>query len=130
MDKFTQQALEAAEKVTGKPMTDEEIRMENKIELKEDFENAALNLYPEDWQEFSNGFRVDHNASKRDIAEEVFKHVFNALVFDDDLAIGVASAFLRRQGEYAPVSQYDKWEISAHMKTSLTYAVIRIRDMK
>ena len=109
----------------GEQINYKAIRVENKIELKEDFEIAALKVYPEEWQEFDNGFRVDHNASKRNVAEEVFKHVFNALKFDNDLAEGVACAFLRRYEGDAPA---DKLDASVKMATALTYAVIKIRD--
>ena len=100
--------------------------MENKI--KEDFQLAALKLYPEEWKEFDNGFKVDHNASKRDIAEEAFKYVFDTLRFDEDLLVGVVSAFLRRKGDYAPATICDKRIYAAYMGTALEYAIIKIRD--
>ena len=96
----------------------------------EDYKKAALSLYPEEWKEFSNGLRVDQNANVRAVAEDVFKLVFDTLRFDQDLSLGVASAFLRRIGDYAPSSQYDKCDASAKMATALEYAIIKIRDAK
>ena len=98
------------------------------MDTRQDYELAALNLYPEDWQEFDNGFRVDHNANLRKVAESVFKVVFESLRFDEDLSSGVASAFLRRIGNCAPVGDYDKKVNSAYMSTALEYAIIKIRD--
>lgn len=100
------------------------------MDIKQDYEIAALNLFPEDWMEFENGFRIDQNANIRKAVEPVFKHVFESLRFDEDLSVGVASAFLRRMGNYAPSTEYDKKVISSYMSTALEYAIIKIRDGK
>jgi len=92
------------------------------MSIKDEAKLAALNLYPEDWQELPGGLKVDHNANVRAVAIEVFEHVFTALQ-SEKVAHGVSQAFLRR---------HEKWErdprfIRANMATALMFAQLEIR---
>ena len=74
----------------------------------EEYKKAALNMYPEKWKEFENGVRVDQNANIRAVAEGFFKRVSESLPFDENLDLGVASAFLHRMAQYRPTCEHDK----------------------
>lgn len=92
-----------------------------------DYKQAALNMYPEEWQEFEGFFRVDHNANIRAVAEDVFKRVFEQLTFDEELHYSVASAFKQRVERF---SMGGNDEDAAFMATALQFAIIKIRDNK
>lgn len=93
----------------------------------EDYKQAALNLYPEDWfkSETKHGlFQVDQNAPKRAVAEEVFKVAFEKLR-EEHVADSVAKAFLRRSSK---CGTDDNGVNCANMSTALLAAIIAIRD--
>lgn len=90
----------------------------------EDYKQAALNLYPNDWVELDEGFKIDNNAGKRAVAEEVYRTVFEKLK-TEHVADSVAKAFLRRAAKYGTC---DNSINTANMSTALMAAIIAIRD--
>lgn len=86
------------------------------MSVKDDAKRAALNLYPEEWQEFPTGLMVDHNANLRNVAEEVFQHVFTVLQ-SEEVATGVSRAFLRRHKQWGDDPKFN----TASMATALSY---------
>jgi hypothetical protein len=90
----------------------------------EDYKQAALNLYPNEWVEVMPDFTIDNNAPKRAVAEEVFKVAFEKLK-TEHVADSVAKAFLRRSAKWGN----DNNAVSAaNMSTALMAAIIAIRD--
>lgn len=94
----------------------------------DDAKQAALNLFPEDWLESNlkeGVFRIDNNAGKRAVAEDLFLHVFNLL--DDKKTVeGVLAAFYRRSMG-CEVPESDKSLLVAQMGTAMLYARLQIR---
>ena len=93
--------------------------------MNSDIEKASYQIYPEDWfAREINGveFKHDNNASKRAVAQEVLKYVFN-VIDDKDTASHTAQAFLRRIGvhELTP-------EMTVAMSTALLAVRLAIRD--
>lgn len=90
----------------------------------EDYKQAALNLFPNKWVEVSDDFKIDNNAGKRAVAEEVFKAVFDKLK-TEHVADSVAKAFLRRASKWGADNNGIN---AANMSTALMAAIIAIRD--
>ena len=90
----------------------------------EDCKQAALNLFPNKWFEVSDDFKIDSNAGKRAVAEEVFKDVFDKLK-SEHVADAVAKAFIRRASKWGTDNNGIN---AANMSTALMAAIIAIRD--
>ena len=90
----------------------------------EDYKQAALTLFPTDWVRLDDDFKIDNNAGKRAIAEEVFRFVFDKLK-TERVASVVSEAFLRRAEKYGADNQGIN---TANMSTALMAAIIAIRD--
>lgn len=90
----------------------------------EDYKQAALNLFPNEWVEVGEDFKFDNNAGKRAVAEEVFQAVFEKLK-TEHVADSVAKAFLRRAAKWGTDNNGIN---AANMSTALVSAIISIRD--
>lgn len=97
--------------------------------MEDDVKKCALNLYPESWVvNEAIGFRIDNNASRRNVAEEVIRHAFNVLE-SDEVANSVMQAFYRRcYGKEVRADQ--KMPFTCYMGTALLAARLAIRKKR
>ena len=96
--------------------------------MSEEAKEIANLIYPEKWVRNTDNpdFKIDNNAGKRAVAEDVAGHFLRVLK-DEKTASAVMHAFYRRQHNHEPHKD-DVARFSAQMGTALLAYELRLKD--